>query len=223
MFDRLAVCTLAAALTACASTDETPPPPAGESSANETPAEESSTGATSAEETSAEETSAEGSTPDEEPGEEPDVAKLEVAVLELDIEIAAPVEKVWEIMFSPEGYTKWTAPFMAGSYFEGTWAEGERMYFLAPGGSGMVAEIAENRLHEVVSVKHLGFVSNGVEDTTSDGVRSWAPAYENYYLETVPGGTVVRIEHEVLVAMENYMRDVWPRALDALKSLCENE
>ena len=151
----------------------------------------------------------------------PDVAKADVKTLEFQVEIAAPVEKVWDVMFSPEGYTLWTAPFVAGSYFEGSWAEGERMHFLAPGGSGMVAEIAANRPREFVSIKHLGYVFNGVEDTTSDGVRSWAPAYENYRFESVPGGTLVKVEHDTLVSFEEYMQDTWPKALAALGALCE--
>ena len=151
----------------------------------------------------------------------PKNVRLEVNTLEYKTEIAAPAEKVWETLFSPESYTKWTAPFMAGSYFEGSWAEGERIRFLAPGGSGMLAEIAENRTHEFMSIKHIGFVQNGVDDTTSDGVLSWAPAYENYRLASVPGGTLVTIEQDVVAGYEDSMNKTWPKALAELKSLCE--
>lgn len=148
-------------------------------------------------------------------------AKVEIETLVFRIEIPAPVEKVWDTMLSPEGYQEWTKPFMAGSYFEGSWSEGERMHFLAPGASGMVAVIAENRPHELVSIEHIGFVVNGVEDTTSDSVRSWAPAYEIYRFAAIPGGTEVTIEHEVIASFEGYMSAVWPKALAALESLCE--
>jgi len=151
-----------------------------------------------------------------------DAETPEVKTLEFKITIAAPVEKVWDTMLSPEGYQQWTKPFLAGSYFEGTWSEGERMRFLAPGGSGMLAVIAANRPHELISIKHIGYVVNGVEDTESDGVRSWAPAFENYRMATVPGGTEVTIEHEVFASFEGYMTNVWPKALAALKSLCES-
>lgn len=145
----------------------------------------------------------------------------EIETLEFEIEIAAPVEKVWDVMFSPEGYTQWTAPFGAGSTFEGSWSEGERIRFLGPGETGMLAEIAANRTHEFVSIRHLGFVVGGVEDTTSDEVRSWAPAYENYRFTSVPGGTVVSVEQEVLAGYESFMQEIWPKALAALQSLCE--
>jgi len=148
-------------------------------------------------------------------------SRAETKTLEFERVIAAPVEDVWGSMFSPEGYRQWTAPFMDGSYFEGSWAEGERMRFLAPGGSGMLAEIAENTRHEVLSIRHIGFVFEGVEDTTSEGVRSWAPAYETYRFSSVPGGTKVTVEQDVLAGFEGVMASTWPKALEALASLCE--
>lgn len=152
---------------------------------------------------------------------DPAPAGAEVTTLTFEIEIAAPVEKVWDTMLSPTSYTQWTAPFMAGSYYEGSWAEGERIHFLAPGGSGMVAVIAANRPHELLSIEHIGYVVNGVEDTTSAGVRSWAPAYETYRFASVPNGTKVTVEQDVLVGFEGPMNDAWPKALAAVVSLCE--
>ncbi len=147
------------------------------------------------------------------------MAKVET--LEFKTVIDAPVEEVWEFMFSAEGYPQWTTPFMAGCYFEGSWEEGKPMRFLVAG-SGMLAIIAENRLHESLSIQHVGFVMNGVEDTSSAGVRSWAPAYENYRFASVPGGTEVSVEHEVLAGFEaNMMGNTWPKALAKLKELCE--
>lgn len=155
------------------------------------------------------------------PAGAPAPERAEVETLEFAITIDAPVEAVWETMISPEGYARWTAPFMEGATFEGSWAEGERMYFLAPGGSGMLAEIAENERNEVLSIRHLGYVTDGVEDTTSDAVRRWAPAYETYRFATVPGGTRVTVEQDVLAEYEGMMRETWPKALAALKVLCE--
>ena len=154
-------------------------------------------------------------TPDS-PDSRPNVQRLE-----FETTIAAPVDRVWKVMLSADGYQKWTAPFMVGSYFEGSWEEGERIHFLAPGGDGMIAEIATHRRHEVVSIKHVGYLVDGVEDTTSEEVRAWAPAYETYHFEKVPGGTRVRIEQDAQTGYEEYMNDVWPKALAALKALCE--
>ena len=85
----------------------------------------------------------------------------------------------------------------------------------------MVAEIAENRPNAFISIRHLGFIAKGVEDTSSEAVRSWAPAYENYTFEAVAGGTRVVVDQDVTAEFEHYMNEAWPRALASLKALCE--
>jgi hypothetical protein len=39
----------------------------------------------------------------------------------------------------------------------------------------MIAEIAEHRPNEFISIRNLGFIAKGVEDTGSDAVRARAP------------------------------------------------
>jgi uncharacterized protein YndB with AHSA1/START domain len=135
--------------------------------------------------------------------------------------IAAPVEVVWETMLGAESYRKWTTAFADGSYFDGSWSEGSRIRFLSPSGDGLVAEIAENRVHEFLSIRHLGFVFKGVEDTDSEAVRAWAPAYENYTFSAVPGGTEIVVDQDVTADFEQCMEQTWPNALGLLKLMCE--
>lgn len=85
----------------------------------------------------------------------------------------------------------------------------------------MVGVIAENREHEFVSIKHLGYVHKGVDDTESDAVKDWAPAYENYTLNEVSGGTELVVEMEITSAEEGYFDGVMPKALNIIKKLAE--
>jgi len=135
--------------------------------------------------------------------------------------IAARPAVVWNTMLGAETYRAWTAEFAEGSYFEGSWDEGQKIRFLAPDGQGMVARIAQNRLHEYVSVQHLGVIKDGVEDIESESVRAWAPAYENYAFRDVGGSTEVTIEMDITPDFEEYMARTWPKALAKLKALCE--
>ena len=137
--------------------------------------------------------------------------------------IKAPVAVVWETMLGAESYPRWTTAFAEGSYYEGSWSQGSRIRFLSPSGDGMVAEIAENRPNELISIRHLGYIVNGVEDTESDSVRAWAPAFENYSFSSVPDGTRIVIDQDVTEDFEQFMRDTWPKALELLKQLCEDE
>ena len=143
--------------------------------------------------------------------------------LEFTIDIQAPRARVWDAMLGPETYKRWTAPFCDGSYYTGSWEQGSPIRFLTPAGEGMVAEIAENRPHEFVSIRHLGAIERGgAEDVSSDKVRSWAPAYENYAFADMPGGgTRVRVSVDSLPDYVEFMQQTFPRALQALKALCE--
>ena len=138
--------------------------------------------------------------------------------------INAPVPTVWRLMLGLEGYKRWASAFAEGCYFEGSWEQGAKIKFLSPpSGDGMVSEIAQNRKNEFISIRHQGFISNGVEDTTSESVRAWAPAYENYTFISVPEGTKLVIEMDVPGEWEQYMNEAWPKALALLKQLSEAE
>jgi hypothetical protein len=142
--------------------------------------------------------------------------------LTFPISIKAPRQLVYDTMLDPEGYKIWTAAFMEGSYFKGSWAKGNKIQFLA-GNSGMTAEIAENRPYEFVSIRHLGEIIDGVEDTTSDKVRAWVPAHENYTFADKDGGTELIVTLDTVAEYEQYMLDTYPRALEVLKALCERK
>ncbi|MBL8352861.1 MAG: SRPBCC domain-containing protein [Burkholderiaceae bacterium] len=136
--------------------------------------------------------------------------------------IEAPAARVYALMIDPQSYRDWTSAFAEGSHYEGSWAQGQRIRFLSPSGDGMFAEIAENRPGEFISIRHLGFIAQGVEDTASDSARSWAPAYENYSFQAVPQGTRLVIDQDVTADFEAYMMEAWPKALARLKTLCED-
>ncbi|MEG2045734.1 MAG: SRPBCC domain-containing protein [Comamonas sp.] len=138
------------------------------------------------------------------------------------VSIAAPRPKVWETMLSPDGYRDWTSVFCEGSTYEGSWEQGAKIRFLAPNGDGMTSEIAERREGQLLSIRHLGEVRNGVDDTQSPQVQAWAPAYENFHLRDLPaGGTELRVELDTVADYAQYMHDTYPRALQRLKALCE--
>lgn len=142
--------------------------------------------------------------------------------LTFETTIQAPRPVVWAAMLGAESYKAWTAPFCEGSHYVGSWDEGAKILFLGPSGDGMVAVIAENRPHEFVSIRHLGMIEKGVEDTTSEKVRAWTPAYENYRFTDVPGGGCkVTVTLDTAADYEDFMLDTFPKALARLQELCE--
>lgn len=138
--------------------------------------------------------------------------------------IQAPRERVWELMLAPDSYREWTAAFAEGSTYEGSWEKGQRIHFVSSaGGGGMVAEVAENRRGEFVSLKHLGeLAADGTVDVDSPAVKAWAPAYENYrFVDKGNGATEVQVEMDSLPSYEDFMNEAWPKALAKLKAVCE--
>jgi uncharacterized protein YndB with AHSA1/START domain len=136
--------------------------------------------------------------------------------------IAAPVAHVFDAVIRPDSYTQWTAAFSEGSRFEGSWQAGRSIRFVGPNGDGMLSEIAEHRRNEFISIRHLGMIAGGVVDTTSEAVRAWVPAYENYTFERSGDGTKLIVDQDVSAQWEQYITEAWPKALAKLKSLCED-
>ena len=141
--------------------------------------------------------------------------------LHFDIVIHASRVAVWEAMLAPDTYRQWTAEFAAGSYYEGRWAEGERIRFLVPKGDGMFSLVAACRPHEFLSLKHLGEIKGGVEDPDSEASRSWANAFENYSFADAGSATRLDIDVDAAPEFEDFMTRVWPKALGKLKAICE--
>lgn len=141
--------------------------------------------------------------------------------LQWSVDIAAPTSKVYQTLIGTETYTQWTSAFGDGLYFRGSWQKGQTIRFMTPGDDGVVSEIAENRPNEFLSLRHVGYIVNGVEDTSSNAIRAWAPAYENYTFTATPQGTKLTVDQDMTEAFESMPGD-WPEALEKLKALCED-
>ena len=141
--------------------------------------------------------------------------------LQWSVDIAAPTSRVYQNLVGPESYGQWTSAFGDGLYFEGSWQEGQRIRFLTPEGHGVISEIAENRPNEFLSVRHLGYIADGVEDTSSEAIRAWAPAYENFTFTATPQGTKLIVDQDMTAEFESMVK-TWPKALAKLKAMCES-
>lgn len=146
--------------------------------------------------------------------------------LHFSILINAPKDKVWHSMLDDKPYREWTKAFNEGSYYKGNLEKGSKILFLGPDPntgeeSGMVSRIAENKPYEFISIEHLGIVQNGVEDTTSEVARKWAPAFENYTFNDKDGATEVLVDIDIEDEHAQMFNEMWPGALRKLKELAE--
>ncbi len=139
------------------------------------------------------------------------------------ITIDAPREKVWEVLWGDPSYQEWTAAFAEGSRVETNWEKGSKVLFLGNDNQGMVARIEDKVPNEYMSFQHLGEINNGVEDLTSDKVKAWAGAYENYTLTNVNGKTELVVDMDLNDDYKDYFGKTWPLALDKVKELSEKK
>lgn len=140
--------------------------------------------------------------------------------------INAPVKRVWDTMLEQETYRQWTAAFEPTSHYEGSWEKGSKIKFLGASGDGMISEIADNIPGKFISIKHVGQIKNGVEDTTSKEIKSWTPAFENYTFVAQGEKTELKVDMEMKTsemskAMKEMFEGMWPKALEKLKEICE--
>lgn len=140
---------------------------------------------------------------------------------EFKIAIDAPREKVWNILWADDSYQAWTAPFSEGSHAITDWKKGSKVLFLDNKGMGMVSKIDETIPNEYMSFEHLGYVKDGVEDVTSDEVKSFAGAHENYTLKDIGGKTELIVDMDMNDQYKDYFTQTFPKALAKVKELAE--
>ena len=143
--------------------------------------------------------------------------------LKFSTTLKAPKEKVWKVLWDDATYREWTTAFSEGSYaLTDNWKEGSEVKFLDPQGSGMISRVAANRPFEFMSFEHLGEIKEGVEDRDSERIKAWAGAKENYLLTETNGVTKLDVEMDVNDKFKSMFLEMWPKALDKVKVLTEN-
>ncbi|MCK0145919.1 SRPBCC domain-containing protein [Arenibacter sp. F26102] len=134
--------------------------------------------------------------------------------------IHAPCERVWEILWSNRTYPKWTSIFSEGSRVETDWKEGSTALFLNAENNGMVSRIVANKPYSFMSIEHLGYVTNGVEDKSKSALE-WKGAMENYTLIQIEEKTNLIVEMDITDEYLEYFSKTWPKALEKVKKLAE--
>ena len=146
----------------------------------------------------------------------------------IKVSINAPVARIYDFMLginSKSTYEQWTSLFNPTSTYDGSWGKGNKMLFIGIDEKGekggMVSRIAENMLHEFVSIQHYGLLKAGREITEGPEVEKWANGFENYTFEESNGTTTVTVDLDTSEDFSDYMNQAYPKALDKLKELCE--
>ncbi len=137
--------------------------------------------------------------------------------IEFFIKINAPKEKVWATLWDDSTYRQWTSVFAPDSHAVSDWKQGSPIKFVDGQGDGMYSIIETNLPFEKMSFKHLGEIKNGKETTVD-----WEGAMETYFLNESNGITEVKMEMDIKEEFEKYFIATFPKALELIKQISEN-
>ncbi len=145
--------------------------------------------------------------------------------LHFEILIEASPEKVYSIMLDKKFYSDWTSVFSPTSGFQGSWEKGKEIRFIgidADGKTmGMISTVEENKPNQFVSLLHKGIIRAGEEIKDGPEKNEWAGAHENYIFEQQDGNTLLTIEVDSNSKFKQYLNETFPKALNRLKTICE--
>ncbi len=143
--------------------------------------------------------------------------------LSFSISINAAAAKVRDTMLNHPTYEQRTTAFSEWSTYTGSWNQWADITFHDGSGQGMIAQIAESRLHEYVSIHHLWEIMKNNETGELVTTMYDGAGYENYRLTTTDDN-ITRLDVELTSIPEEYadmMNNMRLKALDLLQTLCE--
>lgn len=137
--------------------------------------------------------------------------------ISFSIHIDADKRKIWNVLWNPKTYEKWTSEFSEGSHYKGELTKGNTIQFLGKDGGGMTSYIEELIENEHMVFVHQRELKNGVETDST-----WQGAKEIYYLKKDnDSGTELQVIMDITPDMEDYFNTSFPKALALVKQISE--
>ncbi|WDF76807.1 SRPBCC domain-containing protein [Mucilaginibacter sp. KACC 22773] len=143
-----------------------------------------------------------------------------------NVEINASPQKVWDVLFTDANYPTWTAVFCEGSHAVTDWKEGSKALFLDHKKSGMIGVIDRAIPNEFMAIKGIGEIIKGIENYDSSGAKMCSGSLEEYTLKNTNGKTLLTVQlsgGNFPKDMTAFFKNVWPKALDTVKTIAEGE
>ncbi|WP_449397767.1 SRPBCC domain-containing protein [Chryseobacterium wanjuense] len=134
--------------------------------------------------------------------------------LSFEIQISAPPEKVWSVLWDEISYRQWTTAFTEGSFYQGTLEEGSLIKFFDPNNNGMYSRVVKNIANTEMKFLHLGEIYDGIEVP-----QQWGEATEAYILEENEEGTQLMIRIQTPEEFKEFLKRIFQKLLE-LSKIC---
>ena len=139
--------------------------------------------------------------------------------MEFRVDIYAPKEKVWGILWGDTSFRDWAGLIDEGTYMKGKMEEGNEIQFLSSVNGYGVTDLIEKLIpYEFVQFRHSA-------DTQESGRRErekeWTGGTESYSLKQKDSITILIVKTQVPYELEETFTIRFPMALDRIKILAE--
>lgn len=138
---------------------------------------------------------------------------MEKRRIKKSIDIAAPREQVWDVLFTDAYLRTWYAYFSEGSHAVTDWQEGSKAVFTDNTRNGVVGSVLVNKPLEELSVEFEGIVVNDKEIYDGEHALQMKGGRETYRLTEKNGLTHLAIESDMPEKYFEAMSKAWDQAL----------
>lgn len=137
-------------------------------------------------------------------------------LLHFKIQINAPAEKIWNVLFTQDSQQIWASALNEGTYFEGNWEEGSMMRFLDQDNNGMYNLVIRNNPGKELGMKHLGWILEGKLSP-----QDWGDSTITYLLEASENGTILHAKVNSLDEFVDFFNSKYPQNFEKVKEISE--
>ncbi len=141
--------------------------------------------------------------------------------LQFSIEIKAPRERVWNILWEDKTFRDWASIIDEGTYMVGEMKEGNEVQFISSvNGYGVTSLIEKLVPNEFVLFRHM---ADTKESGEQEREKEWTGGTESYSLAEKDGVTTLTVTFDVPPEQEETFKVRFPKALERVKVLAEKE
>lgn len=135
------------------------------------------------------------------------------------IEIRAPRDKVWNVLWDDTTFRDWANIIDEGTYMIGELKEGNEVQFISSvGGYGVTSLVEKLIPNEFVLFSHSADTKDSGEQERE---KEWTGGMESYSLTEKDGDTTLTVEIDVPPEQEETFKVRQPKALERVKVLAE--
>lgn len=141
--------------------------------------------------------------------------------LQFTIEINASKERVWNTLWQDKTLREWAGIIDPGTYMVGELKEGNEVQFIsAENGYGVTSLVEKLVINELLLLRHQ---ADTQDVGKRDRAKEWTGGEESYLLTEKNNLTNLTVVFGVPPELEEYFKVNYPKALERVKVLAEND